>query len=173
LRFFDQIRFYPVGADELLGLRADFVAGRASLRIEDGRFSLADYRRFLNDEATSISAFKATQQAAFEAERERWRAAGVAETVDEATDNGAEARAAAASSFAGEVVTSEVSGGVWSVLAAAGATVQAGQALVVVESMKMEITVHAPCDGVVHQVLCAEGQPVNAGQPLVLLTTSA
>jgi urea carboxylase len=173
LRFFDQIRFYPVGADELLTLRADFIAGRASLRIEDGRFSLADYRRFLNDEAKSISAFKAKQQAAFEAERERWRAAGVAETVDETADSGAEARAAAASAFAGEVVTSEVSGGVWSVLASAGSTVQSGQALVVVESMKMEITVHAPCDGIVHQVLCAEGQPVTAGQPLVLLTTTS
>ena len=172
LRFFDQIRFYPVGADELLALRADFVAGRASLRIEDGRFSLADYQRFLSDEAASISTFKATQQAAFEAERERWRAAGVAETIDETADSGAEARAAAANAFTGEVVTSDVSGGVWSVLAAAGSAVEAGQALVVVESMKMEITVHAPCAGVVHQVLCAEGQPVNAGQPLVLLTTS-
>ncbi len=169
LRFFDRLRFYPVGADELLTLREDFVAGRASLRIEEGSFKLADYQRYLVDNAAEITAFKTRQQAAFEAERERWREAGVAETVDDAADNDAEARAAAASAFDGEVVTSEVSGGVWSVPVAKGSAVQAGDTLIVVESMKMEITVLAPRNGVVHEVLCAEGQPVTAGQPLVLL----
>jgi urea carboxylase len=38
-----------------------------------------------------------------------------------------------------------------------------------VESMKMEISMSAPCDGTVHKVLCAEGQPVSAGQALMLL----
>ena len=169
LRFFDRLRFYPVGADELLTLRADFVAGRSSLRIEEGTFKLADYQRYLVDNAAEITAFKARQQAAFEAERERWREAGVADTVDDTADNDAEARAAAASAFDGEVVTSEVSGGVWSVPVAKGSVVQAGDTLIVVESMKMEITVLAPRDGVVHEVLCAEGQLVTAGQPLVLL----
>ncbi len=169
LRFFDRLRFYPVGADELLTLRADFVAGRAQLRIEEGRFKLADYQRYLVDNAAEITTFKTRQQAAFEAERERWREAGVAEVVDDSIDPAAEARAAAASTFDGEVVTSEVSGGVWSVPVAKGRVVQAGDTLIVVESMKMEITVLAPRDGVVHEVLCAEGQPVTAGQPLVLL----
>ena len=41
--------------------------------------------------------------------------------------------------------------------------------MLVVESMKMEITVHAPCDGLVHEVLCIEGQSVSAGQALVLV----
>jgi urea carboxylase len=40
---------------------------------------------------------------------------------------------------------------------------------VVVESMKMEITVHAPRDGVIHEVLCVDGQAVSAGQALVLM----
>ncbi|MBP6223478.1 MAG: urea carboxylase [Rhizobacter sp.] len=169
LRFFDQLRFYPVSADELLKLRSDFVAGRAGLRIEDGTFRLADYQRYLVENGAAISAFKTRQQAAFEAERERWRAAGVAETVEETVDADLDARAAAASAFDGEVITSEVSGGVWSVLAAKGSAVQAGDTLLVVESMKMEITVLAPRAGVVHEVLCSEGQPVTAGQPLVLL----
>ena len=39
-------------------------------------FSLRDYRRFLADNAPSIGAFKAQQQASFDAERERWKASG-------------------------------------------------------------------------------------------------
>jgi len=167
LRFFDQIRFYPVSADELLALRRDFVAGRAPLRIEDGSFRLSDYERFLCEQAPSIAAFKQMQQAAFEAERERWRAAGLTEAPQE-PGAGDEVTSIDAD-FDGEVVSSQVSGGVWSVLVDAGAEVTAGQPLVVVESMKMEITVHAPRDGRIEKLLCAAGQPVAAGQPLVLL----
>jgi urea carboxylase len=169
LRFFDQIRFYPMGAQELLDYRKDFVAGRVGLRIEEGSFRLSDYQRYLADNAESIAQFKQRQQAAFEAERERWRLAGVSEAPDTGADNDAAARAAAAQAFDGEVVASQVSGGVWSVLTTVGAQVKAGQALLVIESMKMEITVHAPCDGCIEQLLCTEGQAVSAGQALVLM----
>ena len=169
LRFFDQIRFYPMGAQELLDYRKDFVAGRVGLRIEEGSFRLSDYQRYLADNAASIAQFKQGQQAAFEAERERWRLAGVSEAPDTGVADEAAARAAAAQAFDGEVVASQVSGGVWSVLATVGAQVKAGQALLVIESMKMEITVHAPCDGCIEQLLCAEGQAVTAGQALVLM----
>ncbi len=47
LRFFDQIRFYPVSAQELLKLREDFVEGRFKLRIEDTTLRLHDYRQLL------------------------------------------------------------------------------------------------------------------------------
>jgi urea carboxylase len=169
LRFFDQIRFYPMGAQELLDYRKDFVAGRVGLRIEEGSFRLSDYQRYLADNAASIAQFKQGQQAAFEAERERWRLAGVSEAPDTGAADDAAARAAAAQAFDGEVVASQVSGGVWSVLATVGAQVKAGQALLVIESMKMEITVHAPCDGCIEQLLCTEGQAVTAGQALVLM----
>ena len=168
LRFFDQIRFYPVSGEALLQWRKDFVAGRAQLRIEDGVFRMSDYRRFLRENAASIGEFKQGQQAAFEAERERWRQAGLAETVEESAGQDDRAHAAA-EAFDGEVIVSQVSGGVWSVLVEAGTQVTAGQPLLVVESMKMEITVHATSDGLVHEILCAEGQPVSAGQPLVLV----
>jgi urea carboxylase len=169
LRFFDQIRFYPVGEEELLAYRRDFIAGRVNLRIEEGVFRLSEYQTYLKDNEASITAFKLGQQTAFEAERERWREAGLSETPDEAGSQDATANAAAADAFEGEVVVSQVSGGVWSVLVRAGAMVKAGDALLVVESMKMEITVHAPCDGLVHEVLCIEGQSVSAGQALVLV----
>src|SRR6202158_546701 len=76
LRFFDQIRFYEVSADELLRIRADFPLGRYPLKIEDIELSLSDYQAFLAREADGITRFRARQQAAFQAERERWREAG-------------------------------------------------------------------------------------------------
>jgi urea carboxylase len=167
LRFFDQIRFYPMEAEALLAYRRDFVAGRVALRIEEGTFRLSDYRQYLADNASSIQRFKAVQQAAFEAERERWRAAGVSESPD--AESATDASHAAAEAFDGEVVCAQVSGGVWAVQVAVGEAVKTGQSLMVLESMKMEIAVLAPCDGVVEQLLCTEGQAVTAGQALVLM----
>ena len=43
LRFFDQIRFYPVSESELLKLRKDFIAGHFKLRVEETTFSLKQY----------------------------------------------------------------------------------------------------------------------------------
>ncbi|MEU8896248.1 5-oxoprolinase/urea amidolyase family protein [Nocardia sp. NPDC048505] len=76
LRYFDRIRWYPVEAGELLDLRADFAAGNMAVRAEDGEFRLAEYRRFLTDNAGSIAEFRTGQAAAFAAERESWQAAG-------------------------------------------------------------------------------------------------
>jgi urea carboxylase len=76
LRYFDRIRWYPVGADELHDLRADVAAGKCDLRTEDGEFRLADYRRFLADNTDSITEFRIRQTEAFSAERNSWRAAG-------------------------------------------------------------------------------------------------
>ncbi len=73
LRFFDQIRFHPVSAQELLQMREDFPHGRIELKIEPARLSLREQRCFLQTHAGSIAAFKARQQGAFEAERARWQ----------------------------------------------------------------------------------------------------
>ena len=83
LRFFDQIRFYEVSEEQLLEHRRDFPLGRFDVRIEETTFSLADYNKFLAQEQVSISSFKDKQQAAFEAERDRWRHSGQAEWVSE------------------------------------------------------------------------------------------
>jgi urea carboxylase len=169
LRFFDQIRFYPVEAEELLAFRKDFITGRASLRIEDGVFKLADYLTFLKNNDASITDFKQSQQAAFEAERERWRLAGMAEAVEAGLAEPVTDHEAVAGNFDGEVVASQVSGSVWAMQVKVGADVQAGQVLLVVESMKMEVSVLAPTAGRIEQLLCSEGQSVSAGQPLVLM----
>jgi urea carboxylase len=167
LRFFDQIRFYPVSGDELLQFRDDFAHGRVRLDIRDAQFRLQDYRRLLAENAADIASHKARQQAAFNAERERWEATGQigyaadlpphTETNEEEVPQGHVA------------VGSPVSGSVWKVTAAVGQHVRAGDPLVTVESMKMELPVTAPVDGTVIQLRCAEGRAITMAQTLVVL----
>ena len=66
-------------------------------------------------------------------------------------------------------VLSEISGSVWKVEVQLGQAVQAGQTLLVVESMKMEIPVEAPAAGTVRELRVAEGEAVSDGQWLVTL----
>jgi urea carboxylase len=171
LRFFDQIRFFLVEPEELLRIRRDFPAGRYPLRIEPGRFRLHDYRRMLADNADDITHHKARQQAAFDAERERWHVAGQAEYVDEPE--------ATSTPSAGDLpdgaraVASQVTGSVWKLLVAEGVRVAEGDALLVVESMKMEFTINAPCDGEVWRLNCLEGGSVAAGQDVAVLIPRA
>jgi len=61
-------------------------------------------------------------------------------------------------------------GAVVRVLVEAGATVDPGQALVVLEAMKMEHTVAAPMGGIVGEVRVRPGQQVEAGAVLVVMT---
>ena len=65
-------------------------------------------------------------------------------------------------------VRSELNAIVWKIEVAVGATVQAGDTLIVLEAMKMEIPVAAPCGGTV-VVLVEEKQQVAEGQPLAIL----
>jgi urea carboxylase len=169
LRFFDQIRFYPVGADELLRLREDFLQGKFRLRITEETFSLRKYNGFLRDNAASITEFKSTQQAAFEAERERWRAGGQLTYTPPAEQDAPAISADARIPEGCQAVCAGISGNIWKIPAAAGTRVKAGQTLVIIEAMKMEINVLAPADGIIEQVLCKEGKPVTAGQQLIVL----
>jgi len=169
LRFFDQIRFYPVTEDELLKMREDFPRGRFKLRVEETRFSLRDYQAFLDAHADSIGAFKQRQQAAFEAERERWRVLGQTEYASDAVVAGAAVDSELDLPEHSRAVGSPVSGNVWKVQVAEGDTVKAGEVLVIVESMKMEINIEAPCDGQVLRLFCRESAPVSAGQDLLIL----
>ena len=169
LRFFDQIRFYPVSEAELLKLREDFVAGRFQLKVEETTFSLREYNAFLQVNGESITAFKSTQQAAFDAERERWKANGQADYATDATV----AEAATDSELDlppnSRAVASHVAGNIWQIPVAEGDTVQAGDTLVIVESMKMEINVTAPMAGKVLRLFCREGSQVAAGQDLLVI----
>jgi len=162
LRFFDQIRFYPVSAEELLTIRRDFPLGRYPLRIEQSTLRLAEYQQFLAEEATSIDAFRHHQQAAFNAERERWVASGQAhfDSQDAMPEVGDDAPLQAGQ----RGIDSPIAGNLWQVLVKPGDRVKEGDVMVILESMKMEIPLRATCDGIVDQVRVQPGSSVRAGQ---------
>jgi urea carboxylase len=166
LRFFDQIRFFPVSPEQLADARAAFPHGAYPIRIEETHFSYAEYSHMLARESDGIAAFKARQQAAFEAERQRWHDA----RIDEDLGNDGEALSAAGDVPEGCTgVFADVPGNVWKVIAENGARVSAGDPLVVVESMKMEFVIRAPASAVVRSVAVKPGQTVRAGDVVMAL----
>ena len=167
LRFFDELRFYPVSAEELLEIREVFPRGRYPLRIEPRQFRLREYHAFLQSIRPEAETFKKHQQAAFEAERERWAAAGQAEYVEPPEAAGPAPEAGVPDGCS--PVRSPISASVWNVAVEAGQRVEAGQKLLVLEAMKTEIAVTAPKAGIVHSLACAAGALVWAGQILLLL----
>jgi biotin carboxyl carrier protein len=66
-------------------------------------------------------------------------------------------------------VRTEVAGNVWKVEVGVGQRVAAGDVLVIVESMKMEIPVEAPAAGTVAEIRVAEGEPVAEGAIVAVL----
>ncbi|MBC8040834.1 MAG: urea carboxylase, partial [Opitutaceae bacterium] len=167
LRFFDQIKFYPVSNAELTKFREDFPQGRVKLRIEETTFKLRDYQRFLADNADSITAFKTHQQSAFEAERQRWIDSG--QINFSASDESAAPADESAIPSGCIALPSHIPGNVWKILVSPNDTVIEGQPLVILESMKMEVTVSATRAGVIREIRCAEGRPVAAGETLIVL----
>jgi acetyl-CoA carboxylase biotin carboxyl carrier protein len=67
-------------------------------------------------------------------------------------------------------VPAHITGTVWKVEVSVGQKVAAGDVLVILESMKMEMPVEAPEDGTVKEIRCQPTQPVNEGDVLVVLT---
>ncbi|MFC4770262.1 acetyl-CoA carboxylase biotin carboxyl carrier protein subunit [Effusibacillus consociatus] len=66
-------------------------------------------------------------------------------------------------------VLASMAGNVWKVLVKPGDTVEAGQDVVILESMKMEIPIAADFGGKVKEVKINEGDFVNEGDVLVEL----
>ncbi|RMQ49838.1 Urea amidolyase-related protein [Pseudomonas cichorii] len=169
LRFFDQIRFYPVSADELLRIRRDFPLGRYPLQIEHSTLNLADYQAFLAQQADGIAAFRSQQQAAFQAERERWIASGQANF--ESDESAAPLTDEPELEEGQQGIDSHIAGNLWQVQVQPGEQVAAGDTLVILESMKMEIPLLAPVSGIVREVRVQPGSAVRAGQRVVVLET--
>jgi len=168
LRFFDQIRFYEVSAEELLQAREDFPKGRFSIKIEKTTFKLKDYLQFVNDNSLSINEFKTKREAAFAEELQRWIASGQINFESEqhlASDTGVE-ETMPDNCIA---IDSPVAGSVWQMLVAQGDRVTEGQPLAILESMKMEVEVTAPHAGVIYAINRTEGSQINAGQALLVL----
>jgi len=166
LRFFDQIRFFPVSHVELTRIRKEFLHGNYELRIEETTFKLADYHEFLQSHSAEISAFKHKQQQAFEAERHRW--------VETGQDQIQAAEQGSSVGNDGEDAIPEgciplraaMPGSVWKCLGEVGIELKPGQVAFILEAMKMEIPVPSPERVFWVKTLVSEGKTVSKGQTL-------
>jgi urea carboxylase len=167
LRFFDQIKFYQVSPEELADIREKLPKGQTSIRIEETQFSLNEYQGFLNKNTSEISQFVDAREQAFDEELARWKRDGqlTYEQADEVLIDEDEFIVPDNC----HLVDSPVSGSIWQCKVKAGDAVQAGDVLMVLESMKMEIEIHAMSSGTVHSVLKEQGQSIQSGQSLVLI----
>lgn len=169
LRFFDQLRFYPVSEDELKKMREDFPQGRFNLKVEETSLRLGDYRDFLDDNSGSISEFKQRQQSAFDEERDRWEQSGQAHYEAELPDELDSSDAGIDIPPGCIALASTVTGSAWEITAKVGDRVNVGDSLVVVEAMKMEVSIDADDAGTVKEILVSQGSPVSVGQTLLII----
>jgi acetyl-CoA carboxylase biotin carboxyl carrier protein len=66
-------------------------------------------------------------------------------------------------------IEAHITGTIWKIEVAIGDTVEEGDTVVILESMKMEMPVEAEDEGTVKEILVAEGQAVSEGDTLVVL----
>jgi acetyl-CoA carboxylase biotin carboxyl carrier protein len=66
-------------------------------------------------------------------------------------------------------VEAHITGTVWKLEVAVGDTVEEGDTVLILESMKMEMPVEAEDEGTVKEILVEEGQSVSEGDALVVL----
>ncbi len=168
LRFFDQIRFYEVSATELQQIRRDFPKGKYNIKIESTRFSLQQYKAYLGENRQRIEQFTDQRKQAFDEELQRWIASGQInfESEQHISNDPALEEVLDDNEIA---VESHVAGNIWKILVKSGDTVEQGQALLVLESMKMEIEVTAAEAGTIKTILKPEGSQVAAGQRLLVM----
>jgi urea carboxylase len=165
LRFFDQIRFYPVSAEELLEARDKFPHGHYELRIEETTFNLKEYTSFLDSISVEAATFKKHQKEAFNAERERWRQAGLMIVVEPETAPELETITTVTEGCEG--VSSPMTASVFQIVVEKGQTVTDGQKLVVLDAMKTEVVVASHVNGVIEDIFCAQGALVQGGRLLL------
>jgi acetyl-CoA carboxylase biotin carboxyl carrier protein len=66
-------------------------------------------------------------------------------------------------------VKTEITGNVWKIEATQGDTVTEGQVLVILESMKMEIPILSPEDGVLKELRIKEGDVTTEGDVVAVI----
>jgi len=170
LRFFDQIRFYPVTAEELLDARERFPYGGYELKVEETTFNLAEYQNFLNSISVEAAEFKRHQKESFDAERERWRAAGLLTVVEPPDMPDENVNATVPDGCEG--VSSPVSASIFQIAVKKGQSVAEGEKLIVLDAMKTEIVVASHVAGEVEDIYCDLGALVNGGQLVVAIRPS-
>ena len=145
--------------------------GDFQLKIEETTFSLREYNEFLQSIETDAIAFKTQQQSAFEAERDRWAANNlIMDDSDIAPDLTSDTETILPPDS--QAAVAPIPASVWQVLVEVGATVSQGDSLVILECMKMEMTITAPIAGKILEIRSTPGQMVSVGQILVVIQES-
>jgi len=67
-------------------------------------------------------------------------------------------------------VKTDITGSVWKIVARVGDRLAAGEDILIMESMKIEIPVAAPAAGVVAEILTEEGTTVQEGAVVARIT---
>jgi urea carboxylase len=168
LRFFDQIRFFPVSHEDLVDWRRDFPLGLRSIKVEETEFRLSDYRAFLADNAAGIADFQQQRQVAFDSERAEWERRGEFDRVAQLTEAGAcDAEGTEVQLPEGtELIEAPFGGIIWKLLVTPGEDVSSDASLAVIEAMKMEFAVETPGAGTIEAVFVAERQAIQPGAPM-------
>ena len=167
LKFFDQVRYYPVSEEKLTEMREAFRHGHLQVEISEEPFSLAEHRQFLKNNEQEIADFNARRDVAFREEVARWQdedAAVESALMGSKTDIG---------QVDGHLVSAEISGNVWKLLVEEGSQVSEGQPLVIVEAMKMEFEIVANASGKVTGLHCQPGSIIHAGDPVLVIDPKA
>ena len=166
LKFFDQVRFYPVNEKEIEQLRNDFYNGNISICIEETNFDFGEYKQFLINNDKSIMNFRKSQYASFQKEINRW--------IDEDNYDKFKVEEILSSTIIPKdnnliVVRADMSGHIWKILVNIGDQVKVGEVLIVIEAMKMELNVIAQRAGCIKNIFCSPGIVVNTGDVLLCL----
>ncbi|MBW4674898.1 MAG: urea carboxylase [Desmonostoc geniculatum HA4340-LM1] len=167
LRFFDQIRFYPVSHGELMRHREDFIEGKFKLQVEETTFKFRDYQQFLQEIAQEARTFQTRQRIAFREERDRWTATA----QDESTLVAVDPPPATATTIPDDcyALNAPTTANVWQVLIKVGDRITEDTGVIVLEAMKQEMTLLPDEPGTVVEVLCEPGKLVTAGQVLAII----
>ena len=131
---------------------APLVERTSTVEVDGRRFEV---KMWLPEDATAAASPPAARKAPRRGER---RASG----------SGGAAGAAGAAGVPG-AVTTPMQGTILKILVTAGQTVKAGEAVVVLEAMKMENNINAPADGTVAEIKVATGDTVGSGDTLLVL----
>ncbi|EWH09056.1 urea amidolyase-like protein [Catenovulum agarivorans DS-2] len=167
LRFFDQVKYYPVSHEELTQIRQDFPLGKWQPKIESATVSMPELIKQWKTNEAEIAQFTQQREQAFSAEMAEWKRTGALNYSFEAdAQTKTEQIQLTDKQY---LMEATAAGSVWKVSCQTNQQVSSGESMIVLESMKMEIDIAATESAKVIKVLVKEGQQVQAGQALMIL----
>ena len=118
----------------------------------------------LEDNVESINAFREKQHLAFEAERQRWVDTGMIGGNDD--DNEDEAQAPV---LLENGIEATIAGNIWKIPVRERQSVEEGDIVAILESMKMEFTIKSDRSGIVKNIVKKTGQFVDKGDCIMVI----